>query len=287
MALRPWRRTRWINALALLALLVAPWTASANTGSPAIRLISSATTVPFVHDLLPLLKAQHPLSLSLATAGSETAIDDVIGGRADAALISRPLTDDEARSLHATTIAVDALLLVANERNPLTTLDEQTVRSIFRRQISDWAQLSPGPGISGAIVPVTRGASHATRTLFDARFAIGRLVPTGIVELSSGLASVLYIGADPLAIGYMSAGTFEDARRHGLRIKLVPLTGAAPPKDDCPGAGHLLCRPLSLVYRHRAPSRGVRALESFLRGPDARALLELHGFVPVTPATSQ
>ena len=78
---------------------------------------------------LPLLKAQHPLSLSLATAGSETAINDVIGGYADAALISRPLTDDEARSLHATTIAVDALLLVANERNPLTTLDEQTVRS--------------------------------------------------------------------------------------------------------------------------------------------------------------
>lgn len=271
--------SRWLFSLAMPALATLPVTATAATAVPTIRLASSSTATAFARDALLPLKQERKLEVTITTAGSETDLDEVRAGRADAALVSRPLTPEEAVAFRATVLGTDRLLLIVNERNPLNVIDEKTVRGIFQRQLSDWRQI--GAGNTGTIVPVTRSPTHGTRTLFDNRFAIGRIVPTGIVELASNLATVLYIGADPQAIGYVSAGTFDDARQRGLRIKAVLLKDAPPDKENCPGNGHLLCRPISLVRLQGRATPAYQTLESFLTSPAGQALQEQHGLSPV------
>lgn len=274
------RALTWSRRCFLFALpaLLATSPSFAASRPETIRLVSSATTTPFARDALTPLKQDRKLDVTLASMGSEASLDEVRAGRADAALISRVLSDAEARIFHADTLASDSLLLIVNERNPLNVVNEASVRGIFQRQLSDWQQI--GAGNTGAIVPVTRGAAYATRTVFDARFGIGRIVPTGIVELASNLATVLYVGADPQAIGYVSAVAFDDARRRGLRIKSVTLNDAKPDSNACPGSGYLLCRPISLVRLQGKASRDYQRLEAYLFSTQGHALLEQHGFTP-------
>lgn len=271
-----WSRWLLLFALPLLAAMPVPSRAAERVQD--IRLVSSSTTLAFARDVAPLLKQEKRVNISLSSIGSEAALDEVSAGRVDAALISRALTEKEMHKFHSRQVGKDQLLLIANERNPLNTVDESTVRGIFKRQLSDWRQI--GAGNVGPIVPVTRGSAHGTRAIFDSHFAIGRIVPTGIVELDSNLATVLYVGADPQAIGFASAGSFEDARRRGLRIKSVTVLTPPSENDICPGAGYLLCRPLNLVRLLGAPTRPQQILEAFLLGPQGQALMEQHGFSP-------
>lgn len=280
MALRSLHWSRWLLLFAMPVLAAMPATSNAAGRTPTIRLVSSSTATAFARDVVPLLKEERLLNVSLTSIGSETALDEVGAGRADAALIARPLTSEEMRKFQARQLGKDRLLLIVNERNALNVIDESTVRSIYRRQFSDWRQI--GAGNSGPIVPVTRGAAHGTRTLFDTHFSIGRIVPTGVVELASNLSTVLYVGADPQAIGYASAGSVEDARRRGLRIKSVTVLTPPAEEDICPGAGYLLCRPINLVRLQGTPTRAYEIFESFLLAPRGQALMEQHGFSPPT-----
>lgn len=268
-----------------LALTLGAGVAIASAAAPSakptveIRLAGSPTTIAMARELVPMLRTQPGSSIRVLPAGSEKAIEDIKAGRLDAALIARSLTPEETRNLHAVSLASDSLLLIVNERNPITDVDQATVRRIFSREVSEWKQI----GIigNGTIVPVTRRASDGTRTTFDNAFGIGRVIPTGIVELATNLAAVLYIAADPQAIGYVSAEAYEDARRRGLRIRALRLDGQLPDASSCLKVGYPLCRPIIFLRPNGKPAREVEQMELFLRSAEGRALIERSGFAGV------
>lgn len=263
----------------LLSVLLSPIAATATEerGREPLRLTASATLAPLAAELAETVRRKGG-KLVLGVAGSEVALEQLGAGQTDAALISRPLADEEARLFESRIVGYDALLLVVHERNPLAQIDAAQVRAIFSRQLSDWAQI--GAGNSGAIVPVARNLTNGARTVLDRAFGIGRIVPAGIVELNSNLAAVLYVAADPQAIGYVSAGTYESGRRRGLGIKALPLGGITPSAQFCVGGNYPLCRPLLLVKRrHTAATRDLALIESALDGE----LFERHGFAPPAP----
>lgn len=274
---------RWLASVILFALANAAGAAPAQTAksTPPVTfdLATSVTTTPFARNLASALQEQR-LHLRLQNVGSERAIDEVRAGNVDAALISRALTSDEARDFQATTLAMDSLLVIVNERNPLENADRALIRRIFSREFGDWRQV--GAGGSGTIVPVTRRPSDGTRTVFDNAFGIGRVIPTGIVELASNLAAVLYIAADPQAIGYVSAETYDDALRRGLHLRAVKLDGMAPAAAACKPDSYPLCRPIVLIRRPGKAPAGHAQIEQFLHSPEGRALLEQYGFAPVS-----
>lgn len=259
--------------LALLAPLVP---AAALAVSPAaLDLATSVSSAEFARGLAGALDGRK-IQLRLHKVGSERALDELRAGNVDAALISRSLSDAERREFRATPVAMDSLLLIVNERNALTDADRTLVRRIFAREIADWSQVGAGGG--GSIVPVTRRAIDGTRTVFDNAFGIGRVIPSGIVELASNLAAALYVAADPLAIGYVSAETLADARRRGLPLRAVRLEGEAPTAVECLSARYPLCRPILLVRRAGRSSETLPKVEAFLRSDEGLTLLRRHGF---------
>ncbi|MDQ5941203.1 MAG: phosphate transport system substrate-binding protein [Pseudomonadota bacterium] len=282
-----WRALIIAPVLATLPVAASPAAPAASTtaakspppAATTLRLASSATASAFARNILVPLKQGHALEINLSTTGSETALEDVRAGRADAALVSRKLTAAEEVEFRTLPLALDSLLLIVNERNPLERADAALIRGIFSRQIADWRQV--GAGNSGAIVPVTRRPTYGTRTLFDNTFGVGRIIPTGIVELASNLATVLYVGADPQAIGYVSAAAFDDALQHGLRIKALKLNGLSPSAAGCRQTDYPLCRPISLIRKQGKAARGHERLESFLLSDEGQTLLEQNGFAPM------
>lgn len=275
------RTYRWLG-LFLLSALIAPGAGAApelprQETRGALRLTSAATLAPLAAELLEAVR-KNGGSITLSVAGSEVALEQLGAGQTDLALVSRPLSAQEARRFESRIIGHDSLLLVVHERNPLTRIDEAQLRAIFSRQLTDWSQI--GAGNSGAIVPVTRGQASGTRRVLDSAFGIGRIVPAGIVELNSNLATVLYVAADPQAIGYVSAGAYQHARQRGLGIKALPLGGITPSAQFCVDGHYPLCRPLLLVKRRQTPAtRELALLETALD----RDLVERHGFAPPAP----
>lgn len=276
------RILRW---LCLLILSVQPPPSVAGPaehdrpdGRGQLRLVASATLAPLAAEVAATVQRKGG-GIALSVAGSEIALEQLTAGQADVALIARPLSEAETRRLDGRIVGHDSLLMVVHERNPLEQIDEARIRAIFSRQLSDWSQI--GAGNSGAIVPVTRGLGSGTRTVLDTTFGIGRVVPAGIVELGTNLAVVLYVAADPQAIGYVSSGAYERARQRGVGIKALRLGGFTPSAQFCVGSHYPLCRPLLLVKRRHAPAtRDQALLESALGGPLGEDLFVRHGFAP-------
>lgn len=247
-----------------------------------LQIAAAVTLAPMANDLVVEMRKRGGRVARPSIVGSEAALDALRDKSVDVALISRPLSKEEAQRLRGKTIGYDSVLLVVHERNPLEQIDMATVRAIFSREVSDWQQI--GAGNSGAIIPVTRSQSHGTRSFFDAAFGIGRVVPAGIVELSSNLAAVLYVAADPQAIGYISSGAYDLARLRGLRIKALRMEGLTPSAQFCVGARYPLCRPLLLVQRKdQAASRETALLDTLLSGSNGGALMQRHHFAPPAP----
>jgi len=271
----------------IIALLLLPATLRADTLPPQssgeLRLFAATSLAPLATETANRMR-KTGTRIQLRIGGSESALQAVADGSADAALVARELDAAERTHFSSRVIGHDSLLLVVHERNPMEEISTDQVRSIFSRQVSEWHQIGASNG--GAIVPVTRKRDSGARTVIDRAFDIGEVIPAGIVEIGSNLAAVLYIAADPQAIGYVSAGTVDHARQRGLRVKALHLDGLAPNADSCTKGRYLLCRPLLLVVRrNKAASPALHTLEHLLGGTDSDLLLAHYGFA--SPAGRQ
>lgn len=271
------RRLLCLAFLPLVAAVIHSGASAAEKKSQPLELdIAASTTTWHLARALQTVLGEQGLILRIHSVGSERAIDEVRSGQAEAGLIARPLSPAEAGEFQATKLAMDSLLLIVNERNPLQFADTELIRRIFAREFSDWQQVNAGG--KGPIAPVTRRATDGSRTVFDSAFRIGRIIPTGIVELGSNLAAVLYVAADPQAIGYVSAESFDDAKRRGLRIRAIALDGQAPAAGACDPAHYPLCRPIVLIRKSGKSGKAYQQFENFLRSGEGRSLIEQHGF---------
>jgi phosphate transport system substrate-binding protein len=268
------RALHWLGFLAATPVLLSA-TAAAQSMAPTgtLRIAAAATLAPLAGEVAATLR-QSGRRIALDIARGEKPLAALADGEADAALVARPLDADESRRYDSRLIGHDSLLLVVHERNPLDRIDTAGARAIFARELSDWQQV--GAGNSGAIVPVTRAPGSDTRRVLDRAFGIGEVNPAGSIEVGSNLAAALYVAADPQAIGYLSAGAYEEARLRGLRLKALRLDGMTPTTRFCTSGNYDLCRPLLLVRR-----KGVGGfVEAALAGAAGDELLSRHGFAP-------
>jgi serine/threonine protein kinase len=94
--------------------------------------------------------SQHDIRVHLEPQASSTAIDALLRGTADLAIVSRAATQDErarANSLGLTLsgrsaenlVAVDAVAVIVNPENPIRDVTLRDIRRLFDGEISDWS----------------------------------------------------------------------------------------------------------------------------------------------------
>jgi phosphate transport system substrate-binding protein len=159
-------RAATVPLLAAFILLLTP--AAAGAGGGALLLSGSTSMYPLVIQLAALYhKETHQPTPRVGQGTSGAGIDEVAAGRVDIGDVSRdPIVGVDPKGLVFTKIARDALCVITNSANRLTTLSQQQVEQIFTGQIRSWSEV-PGAGVSGPIDLYDRVASSGTQDAFE------------------------------------------------------------------------------------------------------------------------
>ncbi len=242
-------------------------------------LTGSREMAPLLKEIGKRFEASHPgVRVDVQSRTTDLGIADVRQGLADVGMAARPLRADES-SLHALPVAYDGVALLVHKSNPVASLTEDQVASLYLRGSANWKQ------VGGSDRPVTLVGlieGHSLRDVFLDRFHLktSRIVPDQTV---GGTAQVIQaVAGQPTAIGYGSLGAAEAAVAQGQPVRLMVLGGAVPSLANLSRGTYPFTRPLNLVMRQQ-PQGLAGELIDFARSAETHDLLKKHGLVPAGP----
>lgn len=224
------------------------------------------------------------LSVDLQTHGSSLGVDDLLSGRADLAMTSRPVTDREhARGLEAgvgdlrspdqeLVVALDGIAVIVHPDNPLRELSVAQVRKLFDGSARDWAEVG---GRAGPVRVLARDDASGTFDTFRSLVLTTQGLREDAIRLESTRALIEQVAADPQAIGFAGfAGT------HPVRTLAISDAGVAmqPEPFRIAVEDYPLSRRL-LLYRGEHASELAADFERFVMSPQGQALVERKRFV--------
>ncbi len=269
---------------------VIPWTVAGlavmsalggcgRTSDLKLSLSGSSTVAPLAAEIAKRYEASHPgTRVDVQTGGSSRGIADARTGTAQIGLVSRALKPEEA-NLQATTIAIDGIALIVNAANPVRSLSDGQIRSIYTGSLTNWRQVG---GADAAITVVTKAEGRSTLELFLEHFRLDNRRIRASVVIGDNQQGILTVAADPHALGYVSIGTASQEADAGTAIRLLPLAGIAPSLENVRSGRYPLSRPLNLVIQPPAAA-GVPPFLAYASSSEVNDLVEAQFFVPPAP----
>ena len=112
---------------------------------PAGKLViaGSSSVAPLMEKLAEAYLALNPgADIETQVSDSTTGINAIIEGIADIGMSSRPLKpSEEEKGVTATVIALDGIVVIVSNANPVSGLSLDEVRAVFTGSITSWAQV--------------------------------------------------------------------------------------------------------------------------------------------------
>jgi phosphate transport system substrate-binding protein len=239
--------------------------------------VAGSTSVePFAELLAEEYMMRYPQSHIYVQGGGSTAgIEAVRSHAAHIGMSSRSLIGRE-KTLHAVTIAKDAIAIVLHPKNPIYDLSLIKVREIFSGKIKNWKELG---GDAHSIILVTREEGSGTREAFQ-KLVMGEeeIALEALVQDSNGAIRQVVAG-DPHAVGYISLGLVNE------KVKAIKISGVEPNVKNI-GSGHYhLVRPFLFVFNGE-PIGEAKVFLDFVMSPEAQKLLSREGLVSIQSKSS-
>lgn len=263
-------RATTIALAAIAATAVAAPAASAKT---TITMSGSTSVAPLVGQLARTYIAgpgKGKVGFVLQQGGSDTGINDVAHGRVTIGNASRAQQPSDPGGLVFNKIAYDAICIITNPGNPLGTLSQEQVSSIFTGRTRAWSQV-PGAKATGSIELISRTATSGTADAFREIFLGGTqaVAASAQVKSSNGLVAST-VGGTRGAIGFVSL----DFVTGGL--KTVNYQGVGCTLRNAKSGQYKGVRPFSLVTRG-APTGAAKAFIKWAQtSAAAKAVINTH-----------
>ena len=214
------------------------------------------------------------VTISYDPTGSGAGITGAVEQTLDIGLASRALHDDET-GVTATTVALDGIAMVVNNENTVSDLSIDQLAQIFRKEITNWADVG---GEDGEIVVIGREAGSGTRDGFES--IVG--VEDSCVydqELTATGAVISAVASNKLAIGYASLSAVGDT------VKTLTVEGVECSEATVLDGTYKVQRPFNFITNDSAElSEAAQAFIDFAVSPDAAELIRLAGAVPLVDA---
>ncbi len=247
-----------------------------------VKVSGSGTALPVVQKLAEAYTQKHPDTQLQFESGTNSsgAIQGVVKGSLDLAVVNRPLSkSEEAEDLAYNPFARDAFVFVAHKPSPVKDLSEEQVRDIYSGKLTNWQQLG---GRSAPILVLDRDPDESARKLGLIPFMQGREVKAQTIVLSKAKEMVKALESTPYALGYSSRGLLQTMQAQEIEIlHLNSNTSSQSAAVRIPqgiatdsNAWHLT---LGLVHR-RQPSVSLQGFVNFARSPEGRQILEKYGY---------
>jgi len=268
-----------------------------------VTLGGSLTMVQLAAIWADTFKKQSPkVEFELVSKGSLNAMPSLIEGKADLALLSRPITQEEAKAFHdkfgyLPTVVVPALEQIAiyvHKDNPIKSLTPTQIDAIFSKSlkrgatktIATWGELGvEGPLASQPLTPQGRMDATGLQVYLQAVLLLGGEFRDDLVDHQTSAEAIKAITTNPAAIG------FGGAAQANPDLRAVPIAlQEGHPALSLQDPGYPLVRPLQIVINH-APGKELSGPEGefykFVFSQRGQQDVLIGGLVPITSKAAQ
>jgi len=281
-----WLFTAGLSLILLAVFLVSP----ASAQRKMIQIKGSDTMVNLVQILAEEYMDKNPgTAIAVVGGGSGTGITAIINGTCDLANHSRDWKKSELDLAYEKgvrprifAIAVDALSIVVNEKNPIDTLTMAQVGSIFRGEIKNWKVLG---GADQKISLYGRQSNSGTYSFLQEHVLNNKNYSPEVKEMNGNAQIIEAVTQDAAGIGYVGVGYVYDEQgqlRKGIKVLKIKKDENSPEyspldKDAVYSAKYAISRPLYQSTNGK-PSAAVSQFLQFELGPEGQAIVEREGF---------
>jgi phosphate transport system substrate-binding protein len=244
-----------------------------------IVVTGASTLYPIVQMAAEELRRTKGLDVTAQGGGSTRGFEDCIAGRNSLGAMARELTPEEKAQVIAFPIAYDGVGIVVHASNRTAALTTDDLRRIYRKQITNWADLG---GQNAKIVVVQKAEGHALREIFMNHTGLTPDEMMRFTDVTAGdNAQVIRVIANTAdAIGYVSLGEVIKAAEAGQPVRLVRFNGIEPVMENVTNKTYPLFHPLYLISKGE-PQGGSRVLLDFLSGAEGKAIIRQGNYVPL------
>lgn len=194
---------------------------STTASATQLTVTGSTTLLPIAEVSAEDFMAANPgTRILVAGVGSSAGIEAVSNGTCDIGTSSRELKPEElSLGLVDTPVARDAIAVIVNPGNPVTSLTTSQVADIFAGKIRNWSEVG-GPDIPIGLV--NRDEASGTRQAFLDLVMKGRdFDPTAAVLPGTGQVRSV-VAQSYIAVGYISLGFVDTS------VKALTIDGVTP-----------------------------------------------------------
>lgn len=228
-------------------------------GAEAVRLHGSTTVQKRIMEPgKEALKKATGIELVLVGNGTGNGLEDLVGGKCDAAMASEELADAVASMKDASgkaatgdlkphVITSDVIKVIVNPSNPVSKLDKEQLKGLHNGTIDNWKKVG-GPDLP--VIVITSHLGSATRKVFQKAIMDGTKYVAGALEVETTRKEIEDVGQFPEGIGAVSMG-FINLPGNKEKVKIV----------ETPN----ISRPLMLITKGDA-SPGVKKIVDFFTG---------------------
>ncbi|MDR3613999.1 MAG: PstS family phosphate ABC transporter substrate-binding protein [Candidatus Obscuribacterales bacterium] len=230
-------------------------------------------------------KETHPNTpISMTTADSGGGIAALINGTTDMALSSRELTDAEiaaakAKGTHLVkaTVALDAIAVIVNPANPVSSLSLNQLKDIYIGKFTNWQQVG---GKTLLISAYSREKNSGTYEYFHDH-VMGGLEDSAVVRRMPSIERLVEVVAkEPGAVAYVGLG-HALAQNNRVKIEDIRLIDAGPavqPSQTTITNNYPLSRPL-LIFTDENAKPSVKEFVDFCASSTGQNLVHQTGYV--------
>ncbi|MEY5061472.1 MAG: hypothetical protein RIS45_1393 [Planctomycetota bacterium] len=269
--------------------------------SGTVRCVGSSSVGLLLNAIRPgFRESQERIEIEVVSSGSANGPRALAAGECALAPMSRPMSRPEIEQIEKARkgtidwidIAIDAIAVCVNVKNPLTRISLKNLDRVFGRERKrggapavKWADVGVGgsPLAERTITLFGMGASSGSHGLVQDVILQGGAFRTSVNEELVSSSVVQAIATDPQAIGYCSV-IFESSRVRRLEIEALDGSGFAAPTDEGIRSGRYpLARALRLYYVREdlAKSPFVRKFLQFIVSQDGQEIIEDLGQKPL------
>jgi phosphate transport system substrate-binding protein len=231
------------------------------------------------------------VDIAVTGGGSGTGIAALINGTVDMANASRAMKDNEIADAQAKgfdpvehTVAIDAIAVIVNKRNPMTHLTIDQLSDIFTGRIANWQELG---GDDAPIVLVSRETNSGTHVYFleevvrkgDSENTDVFAPQTLLMPSSVGITSE--VQRNPHAIGYDGLGYVDPEHETIIAVAVDADSPYVVPSVATGADGtYPISRPL-FMYTTGIPDSNIDDYLAWIQGPEGQQIVANLGFVPI------
>lgn len=252
---------------------------SSADSTPPRRLIitGSSTVAPLAAEIALRFEEQNPgVRIDVQSGGSSRGIADAKSGVADIGMASRPLADDE-QELFSHQIATDGICMIVHRDNPLSSLSDEQVKSIYLNEVNNWKEFG---WKDAEIVVAHKADGRATLDVFLKYFQLKNVDVKADIIVGDNQQGIKTVTGNPNAIAYVSIGTARYEAELGSPLKLLNAGKFAPTPSAVASGEFPMTRPLNFVTKAE-PTGLAKQFIDFAMSSNVHDLVEQQSFVPI------